>query len=409
MSRVKVTKVQETRPGAGKLPEIDPAGDHAFLRSVVRPPTLGGAKLRIVDLFSGCGGMTLGAVQAARSLGCDAEIVLAMELDKEIRAIYDANFDSSITSLRDDVAKRFDGAVGKGLTLLERATVRDVGEIDLLLGGPPCQGHSNLNNHTRRSDPKNGLYLRMLRAVEVLKPRAVIIENVPDIRHATNRAVKRATNRLEALGYSVVDTVIAAAELGVPQRRTRHVVVAVRGPASLRLSDLETRGKAKPRNLRWAIGDLEDETGDHFFWFASKLSPDNEARAKYLLRYNQFDLPNDRRPECHREKPNHRYTSMYGRLSWDQPAQTITTGFGSPGQGRYLHPSRPRTITPHEAARLQFFPDWFDFSVAKHRRVLADSIGNAVPPMMSFALGRWVLRATVAAKTLDLTETRAAQ
>lgn len=391
-----------------RLPELNPAGDQAFLRSIERPKALGTAKLRIVDLFSGCGGMTLGAVEAARSLGFDAEIVLAMELDKEIRAIYDANFKSTITSLRDDVAKRFDGAVGKSLTLLERATVRDVGAIDLLLGGPPCQGHSNLNNHTRRSDPKNALYLRMLRAVEVLKPCAVIIENVPDIRHATNHAVKRAANRLEALDYSVVDTVIAATELGVPQRRTRHALVAVKGPASLSLSNLESRGKAKPRNLRWAIGDLEDEIGTHIFRYASKLSPENEARAKYLLRYKQFDLPNKRRPECHRDKPDHRYTSMYGRLSWDEPAQTITTGFGSPGQGRYLHPSRPRTITPHEAARLQFFPDWFDFSAAKHRRMLADSIGNAVPPMMSFALGRMALRATVAAKTVDQDRTRAA-
>ena len=391
-----------------KLPELDPAGDQAFLRSVERPKALGTTKLRIVDLFSGCGGMTLGAVQAARSVGFDSEIVLAMELDKEIRAIYDANFPSTITSLRDDVAKRFDGAVGKSLTLLERATVRDVGEIDLLLGGPPCQGNSNLNNHTRRSDPKNALYLRMLRAVEVLKPRAVIIENVPDVRHATNHAVKRATNRLEALEYSVVEMVIAAAELGVPQRRTRHALVAVRTPASLSVSDLETRGKAKSRNLRWAIGDLEDETGEHMFRLPGKLSPDNEARAKYLLRYKQFDLPNDRRPECHRDKPEHRYTSMYGRLSWDEPAQTITTGFGSPGQGRYLHPSRPRTITPHEAARLQFFPDWFDFSVAKYRRVLADSIGNAVPPMMSFALGRFVLRAAVVATAAAHDKTRAA-
>jgi DNA (cytosine-5)-methyltransferase 1 len=391
-----------------KLPELDPEGDQAFLRSTERPKELGEVKLRVVDLFSGCGGMTLGVVEAARSFGFDVEIVLSMELDKEIRAIYDANFSTTITSLRDDVAKRFDGAVGKSLTLLERATVRDVGEIDLLLGGPPCQGHSNLNNHTRRRDPKNALYLRMLRAVEVLKPRAVIIENVPDIRHATNHAVKRATNRLEALEYSVTDSVIAAAELGVPQRRTRHVLVAVKGPASLSAVKLETRGKARPRNLRWAIGDLEDECGEHFFRFASTLSPDNEARAKYLLRYNQYDLPNQRRPECHRDKPDHRYTSMYGRLSWDEPAQTITTGFGSPGQGRYLHPSRARTLTPHEAARLQFFPDWFDFSVAKHRRVLADSIGNAVPPMMSFALGRWVLRATVAAEAVGQDQTRAA-
>jgi DNA (cytosine-5)-methyltransferase 1 len=102
-------------------------------------------------------------------------------------------------------------------------------------------------------------------------------------------------------------------------------------------------------------------------------------------------LPNKLRPPCHRNKPDHRYKSMYGRLRWDQPAQTITTGFGSPGQGRYLHPDLPRTLTPHEAARVQFFPDWFDFGKAPSRSALAHCIGNAVPPKLGFAAARYLL------------------
>jgi len=347
-----------------------------------------------VDLFSGCGGMTLGAIQAARSLGYDVEIVLAMELDEPIRRIYDANFESTITTSRADVADRFDGTLGKPLTFLERKTKKEVGAIDLLLGGPPCQGHSNLNNHTRRRDPKNALYLRMLRAVEVLAPRAVIIENVPDVRHATNHAVSRSINKLRALGYEVADPVVSAAQLGVPQLRTRHALVAAKDVEGLSAAKLELRSKTQARSLRWAIGDLEDEESEHLFSSASKLSEDNTERARYLLDNDKFDLPNRLRPECHRDKPNHRYKSMYGRLRWNQPAQTITTGFGSPGQGRYLHPSKLRTLTPHEAARIQFFPDWFDFSSAKHRRVLADSIGNAVPSKLAFALVRLALSAT---------------
>lgn len=352
--------------------------------------------------------MTLGAVEAARSLGYDAEVVLAMELDVPIRKIYDANFNSKITTLRGDVGDRFDGALGKPLTFREKKTKREVGAIDLLLGGPPCQGHSNLNNHTRRSDPKNALYLRMLRAVEVLLPRAVIIENVPDVRHATNRAVSRSINKLRALGYEVVDPVVSAVQLGVPQLRTRHALVAAKDVDALSAAKLEKRSSAKDRTLRWAISDLENENSKELFRTASKLSDENEERAQYLLDNDEFDLPNRLRPECHRDKPNHRYKSMYGRLRWDQPAQTITTGFGSPGQGRYLHPSQLRTLTPHEAARIQFFPDWFDFSSAEHRRVLADCIGNAVPPKLAFALVRLALLATHGAAMPESRQTRLA-
>jgi DNA (cytosine-5)-methyltransferase 1 len=82
---------------------------------------------------------------------------------------------------------------------------------------------------------------------------------------------------------------------------------------------------------------------------------------------------------------------MYGRLLWDEPAQTITTGFGSMGQGRFVHPGRPRTLTPHEAARLQTFPDFFTFRKARTRHALARMIGNAVPPLLTVALGLAVM------------------
>lgn len=78
---------------------------------------------------------------------------------------------------------------------------------------------------------------------------------------------------------------------------------------------------------------------------------------------------------------------MYGRLQWEKPAQTLTTGFGSMGQGRYVHPSQERTITPHEAARLQTFPDFFGFSAANTRSAWARMIGNAVPPLLSCNVG----------------------
>ena len=101
----------------------------------------------------------------------------------------------------------------------------------------------------------------------------------------------------------------------------------------------------------------------------------------YLLTSGEYDLPNARRPKCHQD--DHSYKSMYGRLNWDLPAQTITSGYGSIGQGRYMHPSQARALTPHEAARLQGFPDYFDFTSVASRTALATMIGNAVPPQMS--------------------------
>ena len=103
---------------------------------------------------------------------------------------------------------------------------------------------------------------------------------------------------------------------------------------------------------------------------------------RYLLRTGKTDLPNDRRPPCHQDD-GHSYVSMYGRLSWGLPAQTITSGFGSIGQGRYMHPDLPRALTAHEAARLQGFPDYFRFGKATLRGDLATIIGNAVPPNLA--------------------------
>src|SRR5262249_32294085 len=113
-------------------------------------------------------------------------------------------------------------------------------------------------------------------------------------------------------------------------------------------------------------------------------SQENQQRIKHLHDKGIYDLPNSIRPVCH-QNDEHSYRSMYGRILPDEPAQTLTCGFASPGQGRYVHPTQRRTLTPHEAARLQFFPDSFDFSGVPSRKALARMIGNAVPMKLSYA------------------------
>ena len=122
----------------------------------------------------------------------------------------------------------------------------------------------------------------------------------------------------------------------------------------------------------------------------SRLSPENDQRVKYLIENDVWDLPDEERPVCHQDG-NHTYGSIYGRIHADQPSQTITTGFLSPGRGRFTHPTRARGLTPHEGARLQGFPDDFRFSGRRGdvvpRQRLAHLIGDAVPPQLGYVTG----------------------
>jgi len=364
------------------------AQDLAFLQTRDRPDYEAGDRgLRVVDLFAGGGGLTLGAAEAARRIGLATSVVLAVEMDQAAQDVYELNFPKAALE-RDDVSNLFDGELGTKPTDAEKKLVKRVGPVDLLLAGPPCQGHSDLNNKTRRKDPRNALYLRAARAAEILRPTFVVIENVPAVRHDEGGVVEKATAALGKAEYAVADDVLDLVRFGVPQRRRRHILVAVRDelvdPAVLLAieSPCEVHGG---RSVRWAIGDLHDmptRTGPDI---PSTPTATNVARMQWLIDHDEYDLPNEERPPCHRDKA-HTYTAMYGRLDWDDPAPTITTGFGSMGQGRFVHPGAPRTITPHEAARLQTLPDFFDLDETKGRSTWARVIGNAVPPLLGVHL-----------------------
>jgi DNA (cytosine-5)-methyltransferase 1 len=223
----------------------------------------------------------------------------------------------------------------------------------------------------------------------------VLIENVPTVQHDVEQVVELTKRALKRGGYAIGEAVLDLSRLGAPQRRRRHVILALRdrrrNPQAL-LNDLDYRcSKHQERSVRWAIGDLLTAKGNGLFTTASTPTPENGRRIEYLFDNREYDLPNTERPICHQS--DHSYLSMYGRLTWTEPAQTVTTGFGSMGQGRYVHPSRRRTITPHEAARLQMLPDFMDFTTVKTRSSLAKLIGNAVPPVLGIAIGEIVLPA----------------
>jgi DNA (cytosine-5)-methyltransferase 1 len=366
--------------------------DLAFLQRKRRPGRVRDREpIRVVDLFAGCGGMSVGLTEAARRAGRSTEIPLAVDSEAEMIAAYTANLPA--VGKVADMSSLFPGPIGTPASDSEREVLQTVGEVDVLLGGPPCQGHSDLNNHTRRRDPKNALYLRMARAAEVLSPKLVIVENVAAVQHDELAVVDVTVAALRGSGYAVAGRVIDLRRVGVPQKRRRHLLIGSRlsgiDPAAI-LKTLATGITGHPdRTVRWAIEDLLSIRGGTYDR-ASEPTEKNARRIDHLFDHGLYDLPNRQRPECHRDG-GHSYVSMYGRLRWDEPAQTITTGFGSMGQGRYVHPARRRTITPHEAARLQTFPDWYDFGNDAPRTALATMIGNAVPPLLMVTLGALLL------------------
>ena len=356
--------------------------DREFLVTRERPNYEGApSPLQLVDLFAGGGGLTIGVAEAALRMGRGTEVALAVESDDRAADIYGLNFPRA-NLVRSSVEALFDGELAAPFTASERSIALAVGEVDVLVAGPPCQGHSNLNNHTRRQDPRNALYLRAVRAVEVLRPTLVVIENVPTVRHDKGGVVESATRVLEAAGYSVASDVFRLVEFGVPQRRRRHILLAAMDDR-IDPSVMDRLGSTcddhAERSVRWAIEDLVDQTTESGPDAASRPTQVNLERMQWLIDQDEYDLPNPMRPNCHHG--SHSYTSMYGRLRWDAPAQTITTGFGCMGQGRFVHPAKPRTLTPHEAARLQTLPDFFDLDTRKGRGVWATVIGNAVPPL----------------------------
>jgi DNA (cytosine-5)-methyltransferase 1 len=364
--------------------------DWSYLRS--RQPALVSAsrgRLGFVDLFSGCGGMSLGIAEAARDAGLVPVVGGAVDFVAPAAAVYADNFGADRV-LTDDVSHLLPLSQSEGITSFETNTLDALGgRVNVVVGGPPCQGHSDLNNYTRRDDPKNELYLVMARAATHMRPDAILIENVQGSRHDKGGAVWKTAALLEAAGYVVDSHLVELGSIGVAQQRRRFVMLATllpRPPIAELLAPFETT----PRPLSWAIDDVSvPEAG--LMGAISSLSKDNRERLQYLFDNDLHDLPNSERPPCHRDKV-HSYNSVYGRLHADKLAPTLTGGFYSMCMGRYVHPTERRTLTAREAARIQFFPDSFRFDAARSRTAVAKMIGNAVPMKMTYALVSELIR-----------------
>jgi DNA (cytosine-5)-methyltransferase 1 len=327
-------------------------------------------RYELIDLFAGCGGMTRGFLDSKRFTS-----IFAVECDPDAAATYRNNFGDHVAEV----------------------PIEDVAvfpSVDVVIGGPPCQGFSPLNRDAVGFE-RRGLWREYLRALEQAEPQAFVMENVPELLTSSEYAEFKSRAEGE-LGFTVDQKILNAADYGVPQRRRRAIAIGVKGglvpwPEPTH-AESAGKGRRKWVSFRRAVKGLPLQPDGKKWHRARSPRPFSVRRYKAVPRDggNRFQMQRnldkadlgDLVPRCWREKPTGT-TDVFGRLWWDQPALTIRTEFYKPEKGRYLHPSAHRPITVREAARCMSFSDSFKFPEDQAMTSVARQIGNAVPPLLA--------------------------
>lgn len=357
-------------------------------------------KPKVMDIFSGCGGMSWGLHKAGFDIICGLD-----------------NWEPALNTFKYNHpnAKVYLGDIQDYKPSIIRAELGlKKGELDCMVGGPPCQGFSKNVPATYRflEDPRNQLYKDYIRFVEEFLPKVVVIENVAEIYNAFEGEVRiQIISKLEDLGYQVVVKVLFAPDYGIPQRRSRCFFIASRTgkkpyfpePTNSKEPNNDLFDSKPPYVSAWeAISDLPElENGEGALEMEYTQKPRNEfqrfmrkdatilhdhitreLKGVQLKRMKSIkagqglkDLPQEIRPKSG-------YSGAYGRLDYTNVAQTITRWCFHPGSGRYGHPKNDRLITIREAARLQCFTDDFVFTGSYIEK--AAQIGNAVPSLFMY-------------------------
>lgn len=382
--------------------------------------------MNIVDLFSGAGGLTFGFKYRIRKdtfvKNRQNTILFANEYANQTAQAFHNNF-PDIPLINDDIAN---------ITIESITDMNvDLENIDLVIGGPPCQSYSTVGK--RQYDKRAKMYREYIRLLGILKPKMFIFENVTGLLSMKNDNDKPVLDDIKnmfadingdgQLSYAIKQKVLNAKNYGVPQSRDRVFIVGIRQDLDIDCWEFpkekygDGRGKLPYLTVEDAISDLpylnEGETVNEY-----TLPPQNAYQA--LMRGNCVDLTdhfigtygdkirtvirnvvqgegkkyfNNLVDEGLLDRKYYLtsgYNNTYGRLWWDRPSTTITNSFGTPSALRCIHPLQDRALSTREGARLQSFPDWFCFCGNKYEK--NSQVGNAVPPLLAIELAKQVQR-----------------
>jgi len=326
------------------------------------------SRITAIDIFGGAGGLTCGLKMAG------FQVLATVEKECIPADTYKLNH-PEVKLFQNDIRKLNPKLVREALGL-------KLGQIGLLAACPPCQGFSRIRTNNKSlsiNDERNDLVYEVLKWVKVFMPACVLIENVPSL--AKDMRISKIRRELSNLGYKICEDAIRiedVAEYGVPQRRLRMILLASR------LGSIQKIRKSRRRNtVRDAIFGMKKagSSGDSLHDF-------KEVRSREVMKIinliprdggSRRDLPRRYWLKCHL-RDDGGFSDVYGRMTWDEVAPTITGGCTNPSKGRFIHPEENRAITLREAALLQTFPMQYKFSLSGGKEHVARMIGNALPP-----------------------------
>ena len=340
-----------------------------------------------IDCFCGAGGLALGLSEAG--------FTLCYSFDIDAKAI--ATLRTNINYIPAHLTEVADIYNINAANLLKRIKVKR-GELDLLAGGPPCQGFS-IQRGGEDEDIRNNLVKRYIELVKTVNPKFFLMENVPGIIGKRGVAIlSDSLQEIEQKGYFIHQRMLDAQSYNVPQRRKRIIIVGERKDHAHPIFEYP-KGSNRVVTVRDAIGFLPpppDDYTDHPDFFnhrKDKLSSDNLKRIQAVKEGQGRDfLPEHLLLPCHKVSSSvmgHR--NVFGRMSWDKVAPTITARFDSFSRGMFGHPIQDRTISLREGALLQTFP--IDYIFVGNKVEVARQIGNAVPVKFAKSIGLSLIKA----------------
>lgn len=336
-------------------------------------------QLTAIDLFCGAGGLTVGLKKAG------FKVVVAVEFDPELAKTYKRNH-PEVKVIVKDIRK---------VTKKEILELADLKKIDLVAGCPPCQGFSKLTDKHHRDDERNQLVSEMTRLVSGLKPTVCMLENVPGLSKRGMPLLNALEKKLKGMKYIVNRSVLQMADYGVPQSRRRLVLLAGKGfeiplPTPTHAQAPEKGSRTKPWVKLRDVLTIEKEPisfskakeqggARKFNWHVIRdLKPITLRRLKVIKAgASRAGLPKSLRPDCHKGSDKG-FQNVYGRMSWDTVAPTMTTGCTTLSSGRFGHPDEDRTISVREASLIQTFPRSYVFDT-ENIETVCRLIGNALP------------------------------